>query len=141
MQLEFAAEVQRLANTEGHGVVELEGVVGGLVLVLRVTACQVGQAGATGTAEGVGRLGGGRTVVQLVGEGDRLGVLLVEEALVVEASAERGTGVLHICFAVVTEVRDIIAAHHGGGATSALHRHGVELGRCIDGAHLVELIA
>ena len=68
-------------------------------------------------------------------------MLLVEEALVVEASVERGARVLHIGAAIVAEIGDVIAIHLGSGGALALHRHGVDLCRQVQGTHLVELIA
>ena len=141
MELQLSTEVQRLSDGEGHGVVELEGVVGGLVIVLRVAAREVGQPHAPRATEGVCGLSGGRTVVQLVGECQRLCVLLVEEALVVDASAEGGARVLHVGTAVVAEVCDIVAPHLRGGGARALHRHRVHLCRGVEHAHLTELVA
>ena len=39
--MQLTTEAQGLTNAEGHRVVELESVVQGLVLILRVTVCQV----------------------------------------------------------------------------------------------------
>ena len=88
VELQLTAEAQGLSCAERHGVVELEDVVGGLIIVVRITVGQVDELGAG--AEVVGHLRGGGTVVQLIGEAQRVGVLLVEEMLVIEAAAERG---------------------------------------------------
>ena len=92
-------ESQRLACAEGHGVVQLEDVANGLVLILRVTVGKVDVVGRV--VEVVGHLGGGGAVVQLIGKGQRLGALFVEETLVVDAAAERRARVLHLGVAAV----------------------------------------
>ena len=94
MELELSSESQRLACAEGHGVVQLEDVANGLVLILRVTVGKVDVVGSV--VEVVGHLGGGWAVAQLVSKDERLGACLVEETLIVEASVERSTGILHI---------------------------------------------
>ena len=68
-------------------------------------------------------------------------MLLVEEALVVEATIERGTRVLHIGSATITEAIAIsITTHRGQRGTCALHRHRVHLCRKVQGTHLIELV-
>ena len=86
MQLQFTTHTQCLSLCQWHGVVELEDVVGGLILILRETVGQIYNGRAC--TKVVGHLGGGGAVVQLVGQSQALGVLLVEETLVVDTSAE-----------------------------------------------------
>ena len=120
MEQEFAAQAQGLSNTQRHSVVELEGVVDGLVLVLRITVGQINHR--RRGSEVVGHLGGGRTVVQLVGKCKRLSVLLVEEMLEVEAAAERRARVFHIgCATICESVAIGSAAHCGLRRTGTLH--------------------
>ena len=87
-------------------------MVEGLILILRVAVCQVDVI--RGGAKGVGHLRLGGAIVELIGEGQRLGALLVEETLVVEATIERGTRVLHIGGAAITETIAISIATHRG---------------------------
>ena len=65
MEQHFAAQSQGLPGAQRHGVVQLEGMVGDLFLVLGIAVCQVDNRRVG--AEVVGHLGGGGTVVQLVG--------------------------------------------------------------------------
>ena len=140
VQLQLASEAQRLSCSDGHGVVHLEGVARRLVLVLRVAVGQVHD-GRLGIKE-VGHLRLGRTVLQLVGQCQRLGVVLIEEALVVEASVERGARVLHLRRAVVAEAVAVgRSAHLGQRGASGLHRHRVHLCREVQHAHRVDLVA
>ena len=41
MELQFAAKAQRVSRAKRHGIVKLEGMVGRLVFVLRISVCQV----------------------------------------------------------------------------------------------------
>ena len=99
MQLQLASQSQRLSRSQRHGIVQLEDVVGGFVLILGIAVCQVDNRRVG--AEVVGHLGGGGAVVQLIGKGQRLGALFVEETLVVDAAAERRARVLHLGVAAV----------------------------------------
>ena len=138
MQLQFAAQAQGLSDGQRHGVVHLEGVVGGLVLILGIAVGEVDKC--RRRAEVAGHLGGGRTVVQLVGQYQRLRACLIEEVLVVETSAERCARVLHIRRTAIAEAIAKITAHGGGRCAGTLHAHTVDRGRGVDGAHGAELI-
>ena len=108
MQLELAAQAQRLTLTYWHGIVELEDVVGGLIRIIREAVSQVDIV--RGNAKVIRHLRGGRTVVQLIGQRQTLGVVLIEEALVVDASIKRGTRHLHVCGTAVVETSVIAVA-------------------------------
>ena len=108
-----------------------------IVLVVRVAVCQVDVVRCG--IEVVGHLRLGRTVVQLIGQSQRLGVVLIEEALVVDASVERSTAVLHVCGTAVAEVT-ALSAYRSRGSAVTLHRHAVHLSRQIQHAHGIYLI-
>ena len=69
-------------------------------------------------------------------------MLLVEEVLIVEASAERGARVLHISGAAVAKAFAVgTATHRGQRGTCTFHRHGVDLCGEVQGIHIIELVA
>ena len=94
MKLQFTTETQSLTNAEWHSVIELESVVQRFVVILRIAVGEINVIRCG--AEVVGHIGRGGAVVELVSKGQRLGVLLVEETLVVETSVERGARILHV---------------------------------------------
>ena len=112
----------------------------GLVGIVGEAACQVRQSGTACATKVIGHLSRGGAVVQLIGECERLGVILIEEALVVDASVEGGARHLHISAAVVAEVGHVVAIHHRSGGTCALDVHTVHLGGEVQYADRIDLI-
>ena len=111
-----------------------------VVLVLRVAVGQIHDCRLR--IEEVGHLRLGRTVLQLVGQSQRLCVVTIEEALVVEAAVERSARVLHIRRAAVAEAVAVgRSAHRGHRGTRGLYRHRVDLCREVQHAHRVDLVA
>ena len=81
MQLQLATQIQCLSLCQRHGVVQLEDVVGGFILVVRESVCQIDDVRVC--SEIVCHLCCGRAVVELVCKSQRLGVLFIEETLIV----------------------------------------------------------